>query len=115
MDDHAELTRLDQAWNTAYQTVDMDLLSSLLADDWIGILASGELISKTQLLETVPNNPISILEFDGFGLSIFENTAITRGSVTVSSVDFRVQQRFMRVWAKRDGHWKSIAVQVVAI
>ena len=52
MDDHAELTRLDQAWNTAYQTVDMDLLSSLLADDWIGILASGELISKTQLLDT---------------------------------------------------------------
>ena len=115
MNDRAEITRLDRSWNRAYQTVDMVLLSSLLADDWFGVLASDEAISKQTLLESMPNNPASMLEFADFEISIFESTAVTRGSLTVTSAGFRVQQRFMRVWAKRSGNWQSVAVQVSAM
>jgi hypothetical protein len=115
MNDRYELERLNEAWNEAYRRVDMIALAAILADDWVGILASGDVFSKTQLLETVPNNPPSNLEFSGFELHQFADTAVTRGVLQVTSSEFTVSQRFMRVWAKREGHWQAVAVQVALI
>jgi hypothetical protein len=115
MNDRHELERLNEAWNEAYRRVDMISLAAILADDWVGILGSGDVFTKTQLLETVPNNPPSNLEFSGFELHQFADTAVTRGVVRVTSSEFTVSQRFMRVWAKREGHWQAVAVQVALI
>lgn len=115
MNDKHELETLNEAWNEAYRRVDMSSLAAILANDWVGILASGDVFTKTQLLETVPNNPPSNLEFSGFELHQFADTAVTRGVVRVISGEFNVLQRFMRVWAKRDGHWQAVAVQVALI
>jgi ketosteroid isomerase-like protein len=115
MNDQHELERLNEAWNEAYRRVDMNALVAILADDWVGILGSGEAITKTQLLEHVPNNPPTTFEFSGFELHQFADTAVTRGVVRVIAGEFNVLQRFMRVWAKRDGHWQAVAVQVALI
>jgi ketosteroid isomerase-like protein len=115
MNDQIELETLNEAWNEAYRRVDMISLAAILADDWVGILASGEAISKTQLLEHVPNNPPTTFDFSGFELHQFANTAVTRGVVRVISGEFNVLQRFMRVWAKRERRWQAVAVQVALI
>jgi ketosteroid isomerase-like protein len=90
MNDQHELEALNEVWNEAYRRVDMIALAAILADDWVGILGSGEAITKTQLLETVPNNPPSNLEFSGFELHQFADTAVTRGVVRVIAGEFNV-------------------------
>jgi ketosteroid isomerase-like protein len=115
MNDQIELETLNEAWNEAYRRVDMIALAAILADDWVGVLASGEAISKTQLLEHMPNNPPTTFEFSGFELHPFADTAVTRGVVRVISGEINILQRFMRVWAKREGRWQAVAVQVALI
>jgi ketosteroid isomerase-like protein len=115
MNDQHELERLNEAWNEAYRRVDMIALAAILVDDWVGILASGDVFTKTQLLETVPNNPPTTFEFSDFELHLFVDTAVTRGVVRVISGEINILQRFMRVWAKREGLWQAVAVQVALI
>ena len=55
------------------------------------------------------------LEVSEFALRVFGDTAVTLGRVRISGATFTVDQRFMRVWARRSGVWQAVAVQVVPI
>jgi ketosteroid isomerase-like protein len=114
--DRGVVTQLDNLWNEGYQRNDISILSNVLADDWVAFTPDNQVVTKGQLLEAVPNNPEARLEFDEFGIHIFGDTAITKGCLTANQTDGQVrQQRFMRVYAKRNGEWKAVAAQVIPI
>lgn len=115
MTDEERLRQLDDAWGEAYQHKDTATLERLLADDWLGYTPTGQSITKWQLLETVPLNPAAQLTFDEFSLHLYGDTAVTRGRLTAVSDTETREQRFMRVWAKRQDVWQAVAVQVVAV
>jgi Domain of unknown function (DUF4440) len=84
-----------------------------LADDWLAYRSEGDPITKQQLLEAVPLNPDAHLEFELLAFHVFGETAITRGRLVAIATDDIRRQSFMRVYAKRDGTWRAVAVQVV--
>ena len=110
-----EVQRLDEQWNRAYQTRDHAALEGVFAADWIAVFADGRSIERAAFLEQLPHNPPATLEFSGFTMRVFGDTAVTLGRVQISGATFAVDQRFMRVWAQRSGFWQAVAVQVVLI
>ena len=55
------------------------------------------------------------IAFSERSIRLFDSTAVTRGRLRLEHEGGRVDQRFMRVYTKRDGHWHAVAVQVSAI
>ncbi len=113
--DFVTVQDLDTAWNQAYQQKDVAALEKILSDDWMAYTINQTRISKTGILEAVLTNPEANLEFGGFECTVFGQTAITKGQLTVTSLEEVRQQRFMRVYQKQSDGWRAIAVQVVPI
>jgi ketosteroid isomerase-like protein len=104
---------LDRAWNEAYERNDRAQLGNILADEFEAAAADGGTISKAQLLQPGAA-PLSIA-FSERSIRLFDSTAITRGRLRLEHEGGRVDQRFMRVYARRDGRWQAVAVQVSAV
>ena len=114
--DEALVTSLDRAWNDAYRTRQRERLREVLAEDWLGVFPSGETLTREQLIGAgAPANAEVEQTFSEFSLHLFGDTALTRGRVEVKAGDELVRQRFMRVYAKREGRWWAVAVQVVPV
>jgi hypothetical protein len=43
---------------------------------------------------------------------VYPPTAVARGRVKIQQVDRLVDQWFVRIYSKRDGHWQAVAVFV---
>jgi ketosteroid isomerase-like protein len=109
-----DIKHLDTLWNEGYQRKDISILLKVLAEDWIAFTPDKQLITRKQLLEAVPSNPAARLEFDEFSVHVFGDTAITKGRLTANQTDGQVrQQRFIRVYAKRNNEWKAVVAQVI--
>ena len=104
---------LDRAWNEAYERNDRAQLGKILADDFEAVAADGQTISKAQLMQ--PGSAPRSIAFSERSMRLFDSTAITRGRLRLEHEGGRVDQRFMRVYAKRDERWHAVAVQVSAV
>lgn len=114
--DRDVVTQLDKLWNDGYQRKDISILLQVLAEDWIAFTPDGQVVTRAQLLEALPSNPEARLEFDEFNVHVFGDTAITKGRLTAHHVDGEVrQQRFIRIYAKRNNEWKAVSAQVIPI
>ncbi len=114
MDDETLVTDLDRAWNEAYLQHKRDRLRVVLAEDWLGVFADGKTLTREQLIAAAAPQGVEVEQtFSDFSLRLFGDTAVTTGRVEVKAGDERVRQRFMRVYAKREGRWWAVAVQVV--
>jgi ketosteroid isomerase-like protein len=109
-EDEAEVRRLDSAWNEAYLRNDRSRLADILADDFMAALPSGEPVSKASLMVNPP--PAITAAFSEQAVFVFGDTAISRGRLQLELTDRRVDQRFLRVFAKRDGCWRAVSVAV---
>lgn len=114
MDDEAEILRLDSAWNEAYRRHDRAPLAQILADDFTGLTPSGEPITKAMLMVDPPRAARSVAFSEPF-VRVFANTAISRGRLQLEFEDRRLDQRFLRVFAKREGRWRAVAVAVTPL
>ena len=114
--DLERVSDLDEAWNRAYRERDIAALDRLLADDWVGLTPGHEVITKEVLLEGQRcASPEAVITFTPGELWVFGDAAVTTGSTTVSAPDVAIAQRFTRVWARRDGGWQAVAVQIVPL
>lgn len=111
-DDEAEVLHLDNAWNEAYLRQERGRLADILADDFAGLMPSGEPITKASLVVQNPPVKIKSIKFSEQYVQVFGNAGITRGRLTLEFDDRRIDQRFLRVFAKRDGRWRAVAVSV---
>ena len=114
MDDETLVTDLDRAWNEAYITRRREHLREVLAEDWVGVFSNGETITRERLIVAAAPPDLEVAQtFSDFTLKMFGDTAVTTGRVEVKAGEETVRQRFMRVYAKREGRWWAVAVQVV--
>jgi ketosteroid isomerase-like protein len=116
-DDEAEILRLDSEWNEAYRRNDRAPLAHILADDFTGLTALSEPITKPLLMVNPPSEMIKSVIFSEQYVHVFGNCAISRGRLQLEHEDGRivVDQRFLRVFAKRDGTWHAVSVAVTPI
>src|ERR1700687_5318638 len=113
-DDEAQILRLDSEWNEAYRRHDRAPLAHILAHDFTGLTASGELITKAKLMINPPGRVRSVTFSEQF-VRVFGDTGISRGRLQLELEDRRIDQRFLRVFAKRDGIWQAVSVAVTPV
>lgn len=114
--DLEQVKELDEAWNRAYVERDLEVLDRLLADDWVGLTPGHDVIMKEVLLGGQRQaSAEAVITFTRGETWVFGDTAVTTGSTTVSAPNVSIQQRFTRVWSKRDGRWQAVAVQIVPL
>lgn len=112
--DEAEILRLDDAWNDAYRRRDRAPLAQILADDFSGLAPSGEAIGKAALMVDPPG-AVNSIAFSEQAVQVFGDTAVSRGRLQLEVDERRIDQRFLRVFARRDGVWRAVSVAVTPI
>jgi len=112
-DPRAEVERLDDAWNRAYEQNRREALGSILADEFEASDAGFRLILKSQLMEpaTLPRR----IRFIERSIGVFGATAVTRGRLQLELESGRVDQRYFRVYTRRGTSWVAVAVQVFPV
>lgn len=121
MNEEQELLELDRRWNEAYPGKDIAALERILADDWVCIDGAGIVIGKRQLLDRVRSsaNFLEPYRFDETALRIFGDAAIVTGRLSGEAEDdegrFYLEQRYTRVYVKRNDCWQSVATQVTVV
>lgn len=113
-DDEAQILRLDSEWNEAYRRHDRAPLAHILADDFTGWTALGQLVTKAILMINPPGRAKSVT-FSGQFVRVFGDTGISKGRLQLELDDHHVDQRFLRVFAKRDGIWQAVSVAVTPV
>jgi len=118
-DDEAQILRLDSEWNEAYRRRDRSPLEHILADDFTGLTALGEPITKALLMINPSGRGVKSTTFSEQFVCVFGGTGISRGRLQLELEDHRIHlfidQRFLRVFAKRDGTWRAVSVAVTPI
>lgn len=108
------VTELDTAWNQAYVRGERDPLRDILSADFIAVTPSGEEVPRSRLLQA-PKEAVTQVRFSEFALRCWGPTATTRGRVMVETASEVIDQRYMRVYSKRQGRWWAVSVQVVPV
>ncbi|MGO9452786.1 MAG: nuclear transport factor 2 family protein [Candidatus Binataceae bacterium] len=113
-DDKAQILRLDSEWNEAYRRHDRTPLAHILADDFTGWTAANEPITKAALMINPPGRARSVTFSEQY-VRVFADTGISRGRLQLELDDRRIDQHFLRVFAKRDGIWQAVSVAVTPL
>jgi peptidylprolyl isomerase len=104
------LLKLQQEWIAALRRRDINVLGSLIADDYVGITHEGMIGDKNQALEparaTTPNREPMIVENQK--VRFYGNTAIITGQIVYGGTR-RINHT--QVWAKRQGRWQIVSWQ----
>lgn len=114
MDAKTEVLRLDSAWNEAYRSHNREQLANILADDFLARTPSGDSVTKALLMVNPSETAISAV-FSEQVAYIFGNTAVTCGRLQLELEDRRIDQRFLRVFACRNGLWRAVSVSVTPV
>jgi len=121
MNEENRILDLDGEWNEAYSRVDCAALDRIIANDWVCIDGTGLVITKSELLTRVASNSsfLDPYKFDEIALRVFGEAAIVTGRLSGRMRDsdgtHDVDQRYMRVYVKRNERWQAVATQVTKI
>ena len=121
MNEEEQILDLDREWNEAYSRLDCAALDRIIANDWVCIDGSGLVITKSELLSRVASSAsfLDSYKFDEIALRLFGDAAIVTGRLSGQMRDsdgiHDVNQRYMRVYVKRNEHWQAVATQVTRI
>jgi len=121
MDETNRILDLDREWNEAYSRLDCAALDRIIADDWVCIDGAGLVITKSELLTRVASSPgfLDPHKFDEITLRIFGEVAILTGRLSGQMQDsdgsHDIDQRYMRVYVKRNERWQAVATQVTKV
>ena len=111
-EDEQTIRELDHRWNEVYLRNDRAAFAEILADDFHAQFANGLTGGKNDLMRPTPVAAKVIFSDSESGIRVFAPTAITWGRVRIEHPDRVVDQRFVRVYSKRQGHWQAVFVFV---
>jgi hypothetical protein len=117
----SELLEVAKRLAQAERSKDIATLKDLIADDYIGVGAGGELLTKEIVLERFSNpaleldrhevSDVQVRVVEPFGLIV--GIVVLRG--TLEGQSFEGRFRFMDVAAKRLGQWQVVASQLTVM
>jgi ketosteroid isomerase-like protein len=121
MNEEDRILSLDREWNEAYPGLDAASLDRIIADDWVCIDGAGLVISKSELLLRVASSAsfLDPYKFDEIALHMFGEAAIVTGRLSGQMRDsdgvHDINQRYMRVYVKRNERWQAVGTQVTKV
>lgn len=112
----ADLVRsLELKWTESYKQRQVDILYSLLADDFVITIEDGSTYSKTGYIShsAEPSVHVEIAEMSGLKVRMHGNTAIVTGAYHEKGVSdgkpYEYHDRLTDVWMKSGGKWQVVA------
>ena len=112
-----EILALEATWSVAPLEGDLQTVSRVTADDWIGVAPTGAVMNKADLLEMLSSRPppFESAVYEQVQLYVYGQTAVVTSLFRGEGKDVKHEQRFMRVYANRDGRWQCVATQIVPV
>lgn len=118
---HKEIEALEMQWREAQLSNDVSVMDRLLADDYIGISASGIIETKPEALalRRAGTLHITALDLNDLKVRIYGDTAVvtsradlegTNGASNISG-----KYRYTRVYNRRFGQWKIVSFEASRI
>jgi ketosteroid isomerase-like protein len=112
-----ELTALEHEVAEAATRSDLTVMERVLADDFVGIEANGQQLSRAQVLDRfhIPDFQVLTLRHEEIRVHAFGDCAVTTAT-TVLEARYKGQQirgrfPYTRVWLKRASGWRAVFTQ----
>lgn len=111
------LMQMERDWGTAEIRKDYAAVERILADDWVGIDYSGNIVDKAQAIADLKSGTSTLTseELGPMTVRVFGNTAVVTGSDTENSTDRGKDSSGNYVWTDvfvfRNGRWQAVASQ----
>jgi ketosteroid isomerase-like protein len=117
-----EIDQLEDAWREAVLHRDVTAIDRLLADDYVGITASGMLESKDETIEHLRDGTLHFnsIDFTDRKVRFYGSTAVVTSRAEVSgrspSGDISGAYRYTRVYVREpQGEWRIVSFEVSSI
>ncbi len=116
-----EIIQLEEDRNQAILRGDTATLDRMTSDDYTFITQRGELRTKTEILTGFKSGTFKYgaRKVSELMVRIYGDTAVVTGRAlqegTENAKDYSGENRFTRVYVKRDSHWVSVALQVTVV
>jgi hypothetical protein len=111
--DERAVRELDLSWNEVYLRNDRSAFAEILADDFRVNFSDGRTGGKVDLMRPTPEGAQVV--FSEAGIQMFTPTALTWGRVRIQHPDRVVDQRYIRVYSKRETRWQAVFVIVFPV
>lgn len=111
------IQQLERDWTDAQKAGDIDKLSQILADDWVGLGPDGVASTKKQHLDNMKSgtSKLESIEFGPMHVKVIGAVAVVQGSDTEKSTmkgkDTSGKWAWMDVFVKHDGKWQAVRSQ----
>ena len=111
--DEPVIRQMNDDYVRAYLSCDVAKFGSLLARDFVGVLADGRLIDRAEFLRQAAQRPDARnLRLRDVTIRVFGDAALVGALVTYRRADGTgVRTRYSSVYARRDGRWEIVWVQ----
>ncbi len=115
MNDAEAVLALEETWSKAPREGDLETVSNVVADDWVGVGPAGQTMTKQDLLEMLASHPnlFDSVTYEDVRLLLFGDTAVVTSAFYGVGKTLELKQRYMRVYAKRNESWQCVATQIV--
>jgi ketosteroid isomerase-like protein len=113
--DAATLRALEMKWTESYKEHSIDILSSLLADDFVITIEDGSIFSKAGYIthSADPSTRVQVAELSDLKVRMHGDTAIVTGAYhekgESNGKPYEYHDRLTDVWMKTGGKWQVVA------
>ena len=118
---HKEIEALEMEWRQAQLTNDVAVMDRLLADDYVGISATGTIETKPEAiaLRRAGTLHITSLDLNDLKVRVYGDTAVVTSRAdlegTNGASDISGKYRYTRVYNRRFGQWKIVSFEASRI
>lgn len=112
------LIELEDQWARAVQQGDLAALDTIIADDYVGTTASGQIQNKAEYLADfrTGNRRVAMLTTENLDVRLYGHVAVLthggRAEGEVSGQPVAGAFRWTHVFVERDGRWQAVANHV---
>jgi ketosteroid isomerase-like protein len=113
--DAATIRALEMKWTESYKEHSIDILSSLLADDFVITIEDGSIFSKAGYIthSADPSTRVQVAELSDLKVRMHGDTAIVTGAYHEKGESngkrYEYHDRLTDVWMKVGGKWQVVA------
>ena len=113
--DAATIRALELKWTESYKQHSIDILSSLLADDFVITIEDGSIFSKAGYISHTADSTVrvQVAEMSDLKVRMHGDTAIVTGAYhekgESSGKPYEYHDRLTDVWMKAGGKWQVVA------
>ena len=113
--DAASIRALELKWTESYKERSIEMLSSLLSEEFVITVEDGNVYSKTGYISHTadPSTHVQIAELSDLKVRVHGDTAIVTGAYHEKGVSngkpYEYHDRLTDVWMKAGGKWQVVA------